>query len=449
MQIKDILGISKAKLIYGKELDYLNNFSKDTRTIKKNDTYLGLKGEVYDGSTFYKEAIKNGAKTCILSNIEIDKEFINKYDCNIIIVTDVLEFLKEIAKIKRASLNIPIIAVTGSVGKTTTKNMIAKALETKYKVLKTKGNLNTVIGLCLTILSITDEEVLVLEMGMNKFGEISTLTNIAKPTIGVITNIGTAHIGNLGSRENILKAKLEILEGLKGPIIINNDNDLLNKWQKDNYDKYQIITYGIDNKSDYQATNITYNDLGSSFKLNNDTILLNVLGKHFIYNTLVAYAICDIFKIEHELLKDVFNNLELEEHRMNLVKKNNYLIIDDTYNASYDSVYYDLEILKSFKERKIVVLGDILELGEYGPEIHQNIGKLINKANTDILITIGPLSNYINEEAVKNDFNKDNSYHFKSNDEAIKCINNIKEENDVILLKASHSMNFLEILNNI
>ena len=449
MQIKDILGISKAKLIYGKELDYLNNFSKDTRTIKKNDTYLGLKGEVYDGSTFYKEAIKNGAKTCILSNIEIDKEFINKYDCNIIIVTDVLEFLKEIAKIKRASLNIPIIAVTGSVGKTTTKNMIAKALETKYKVLKTKGNLNTVIGLCLTILSITDEEVLVLEMGMNKFGEISTLTNIAKPTIGVITNIGTAHIGNLGSRENILKAKLEILEGLKGPIIINNDNDLLNKWQKDNYDKYQIITYGIDNKSDYQATNITYNDLGSSFKLNNDTILLNVLGKHFIYNTLVAYAICDIFKIEHELLKDVFNNLELEEHRMNLVKKNNYLIIDDTYNASYDSVYYDLEILKSFKERKIVVLGDILELGEYGPEIHQNIGKLINKANTDILITIGPLSNYINEKAIKNGFNKDNSYHFKSNDEAIKCINNIKEENDVILLKASHSMNFLEILNNI
>ncbi len=448
MLIKNILGLNNAQLIYGNELDELNNFSKDTRTMSKNATYLGLEGENYNGSTFYKEAIEKGAKTCILNNIPLDYEFIKNNNCNIIIVDNVLDFLISLAKLKRLEINIPIIAITGSVGKTSTKNIIADTLQVKYKVLKTSGNLNTVIGLCLTLLSITDEEVIVLEMGMNKKGEISLLTSIARPTIGVITNIGTAHIGNLGSRENILKAKLELLEGLNGPLIINNDNDLLHNWSKTANYKGQVITYGIDTPSNYTAKNIKYNTLGSSFTIENEQINLNILGKHFIYNALVALAIADLFNIDHKLIYPVFNNLTLEEHRTNIIKRHDYTIIDDTYNASYDSVYYDLEILKSFSDRKIVVLGDILELGNYGPEIHRNIGKLI--PNTcDILITVGDLSQYINEEALKNGFNKANSYHFKTNIEAIKCLNNLITTDDVILLKASHGLNFLEILNNI
>ncbi|MBE6154205.1 MAG: UDP-N-acetylmuramoyl-tripeptide--D-alanyl-D-alanine ligase [Firmicutes bacterium] len=449
MKIKDIIGINNAKLVFGNAEEVLNNFSKDTRTIKDGDTYIGIKGEIYDGSVFFEDAFSNGAKTCIVSNIEIFDDIKNKYaDRNLIMVDNVVEFLTLIAKKKRENLNIPIIAVTGSVGKTSTKNIIADVLSTKYRVLKTEGNLNTNIGLSLTLLSLTDEEIVVLEMGMSEKGEISVLTNIAKPDVAVITNIGTSHIGNLGSRENILKAKLEILEGLKGPIIINNDTDLLNDWYKNNNINNEIITYGIDNISHYQATNISYDKKGSHYNLDNELVDVNVIGKHFIYNSLVAFAIGDLFNIDHKNIKNKLKNLTLEPNRMELIN-NNYTIINDTYNASYDSIYYALEVLSKFEGRKIAVLGDILELGEFSEEIHRNIGNLIIKNNIDVLITIGESAKYINEEATNNGFNTVNSYHFGSNKEAINFINSIKSGKDNILVKASHGMNFIEIVNGI
>ncbi len=450
IKIKDILNINEAKLIKGNPEDYLTNISKDTRTIQKGDTYIGIKGEVYDGNTFYEEALKKGAKTCILSNISLNNNILNKYpNCNIIIVQDSINFLIELATNKRKELNIPIIAVTGSVGKTSTKNIIADVLSTKYKVLKTSGNLNTNIGLALTILSLTDEEIIVLEMGMNKFGEISELTKIAKPDVAVITNIGTAHIGNLGSRENILKAKLEILEGLTGPLIINNDNDLLSNWYKTTRIPNKVITYGIDTSSDYKAQNLSYDKLGSHFNILDEKVSINVLGKHFIYNSLVAFAIGDLYNISHSQIINSLKNLNLEKSRMEIINKNNYTIIDDTYNASYDSVYYALEVLSSFNNPKIAVLGDILELGNWGEEIHRNIGKLIVKNHIDELITVGDLANYINIEAKEEGFNNNLSHNFKNNEEAIKYLNSIKKENAIILIKASHDMNFKEIVDKI
>lgn len=450
MKIKDALGISNAKLLQGNIDDEIKSISKDTRTIKENDTYLGIKGLNFDGNLFFKEALEKGAKTIITSGVTIDNDILNKYkDCNFIICDDTIEFLTKLATKKRENLNIPVIAVTGSVGKTSTRNIIADVLSSKYKVLKTAGNLNTNIGLSLTLLSLTDEEIIVLEMGMNKFGEISTLTNIAKPDLAVITNIGTAHIGNLGSRENILKAKLEILEGLKGELIINNDNDLLHEWQQKAKIKNKIITVGLENESDYQAQNIKYDETGSSFTINNEKIHINVIGRHFIYNSLISYAIGTIFGITPTEIIKKLQTIPLEKDRMELINANECTIINDTYNASYDSVYYALQVLSSFKNRKIAVLGDILELGEFGPEIHRNIGKLIIENHIDILITIGSLSKYINIEALKLGFNKENSYHFDSNIAAINLINNIKAKKDTILVKASNSMHFIEIVNNI
>ncbi len=448
MIIKDILGIRNAKLMIGSEDTLLDNFSKDTRTINNGDTYIGIKGENFNGSIFYKEAFKKGAKTCILSDIEISKEELSSYqDKNIILVDDTLKFLIEIAKIKRNGLNIPIIAVTGSVGKTSTRNIIASVLETKYKVLKTKENLNTNIGLALTLLSYQDEDIIVLEMGMNHFGEIKELSQIAKPSIAVITNIGTAHIGNLGSRENILQAKLEILEGLTGPVILNNDNDLLHAWKNKNKD-YKVITYGMEEKSDYEASNITYDKFGSHFKLRNESISISVIGKHFIYNSLVAVAIADLFEIPQRNVIETLKNIILEPNRMELIAKD-YTIINDTYNASFDSIYYALEVLGSFNTRKIAVLGDVLELGDFGEKIHKNIGELITKFNIDILVTVGDLSKFINETAIKNSFNKKNSYHFDTNKEAIEKIKSILKKDDTILVKASNSMHFIEIVNAI
>lgn len=450
MKIKDALNINNAKLICGDINTDLNNFSYDTRTITTGSTFLGIKGETVNGSKFYEEALKKGAKTCILCDIKLDETIISQYpNANIILVDDTLNFIIELAKQFRKSLNIPIIAITGSVGKTSTRNIIADVLSTKYKVLKTSGNLNTNIGLAITILSITDEEIAVLEMGMNHLGEISELSNIAKPNIAVITNVGTAHIGNLGSRENILKAKLEILEGLSGPIIINNDNDLLNAWHKEANIGNKIITVGIDTSSDYTASNLKYHKNGSSFTINNDLIDINVIGKHFIYNSLIAYAIADLYNLDKENVINKLKNIPLEPSRMELINNNDMTIIDDTYNSSYDSVYYSLEVLSSFSNRKIAVLGDILELGSFGPEIHHNIGPLLVKNNIDILITIGDLAKNINESAIKYGFNPHNSLHFDSNIEAINFINNNKQKNDTILVKASHGMNFIEIVINI
>lgn len=450
MKIKDALKVGNAKLICGNSEIELNNFSYDTRTIKKGDTFLGLKGETTNGSKFYEEALKKGAKTCILCDINIDNNVINNYpNTNIILVDDVLKYIISLAKNVRSKLNIPIIAVTGSVGKTSTRNIIADVLNTKYKVLKTSGNLNTNIGLAITILSITDEEIAVLEMGMNHLGEIRELSSIARPNAAVITNVGTAHIGNLGSRENILKAKLEILEGLTGPLIINNDNDLLNAWYKKTNIENKIITVGIDNPSDYTATNLNYNKNGSSFTLNDLPVNINVIGKHFIYNSLIAFAIGEFYGINEEAIRKKLKNIPLEPNRMELINTSNYTIIDDTYNASYDSVYYALEVLSSFDGRKIAVLGDILELGDFSTKIHSDIGALIPKNNIDILITIGDYAKNINDNAITNGFNLKNSYHFNSNIEAINFINNNKKENDTILVKASHSMNFSLIVQNI
>ena len=220
LKIKDVLSCTNAKLIIGNEEKELIKYSKDTRTINKGDTYIGIKGENFDGSQFWEEALKKGADTVIINNLKIDEELKQKYskeNKNIIQVDDTVIAIGQMASLKRDlyGSKLKVIGVTGSVGKTSTKDIIANVMSQKYKTLKTEGNNNNNIGLPLTILRLQDEEVAVIEMGMNHFGEITYLSKIAKPDIAVITNVGTSHIGNLGSRENILKAKLEIIYGRK------------------------------------------------------------------------------------------------------------------------------------------------------------------------------------------------------------------------------------------
>lgn len=447
MIIKDMLDIDGAKLLCGNSLDTITDICKDTRKLNEGDTYLGLKGENFDGNSFYLEALEKGAKTIIVSGINIPIEVINKYsNRNIIVVNDTAKFIVQVGKKKRESINVPIIAVTGSVGKTSTRNIIASVLESKYRVLKSNDNLNTMIGLAMTFLRYTNEEIIVVEMAMNHLGEIHELSLFVRPTVAIITNIGTAHIGNLGSRENILKAKLEILDGLNGPIIVNYDNDLLKKWAEDNKNNYSIITYSIDFESNYQAKNISYNEHGSDFYLNNSKVNINVIGKHFIYNSLAAFIIADIYHINYEDVIIKLKNIPLEKNRMELMNTKGYTIINDTYNASYDSIYYALEVLSSFKRRKIAVLGDILELGEYSREIHENIGKLVSKNKIDILITVGENAELINKEAIKLGLNEANTYHFNNNEQAIIFLKNNIKSNDVILIKASNGMHFIEIV---
>ncbi len=266
--IQDFMEQTGAELVIGNKNEILENFKKDTREVEKGDVYVGIKGENTDGSIFFEQALKNGAKVCILNNIEIPQGTIQKYkDRTIVKTNDTIESLQKIAEYKRKLYNIPVVGITGSVGKTSTKDLIASVMSKKFKNLKTNGNYNNHIGVPLTILRLEDHTSAVIEMGMNHLGEISKVTKIAKPTMSVITNVGTAHIGNLGSRENILKAKMEILEGMEegNAIIINNDNDMLHDWYLKNRKDKNIITYGIENESNIMAKNIVSLENASEF----------------------------------------------------------------------------------------------------------------------------------------------------------------------------------------
>lgn len=441
MKVKEILEVTKGKLLCGNEEDECINFIRDSREIKEGDVYIALKGEKFDGNDFCQDAIKNGAKICIVS-----KEIETKDNVTIIIVKDTLKAMQEIATYKRSLYNIPTVAITGSVGKTSTKDLVASVLQQKYKTLKTKGNYNNEIGLPLTILSLKDEEALVVEMGMNHFGELRKLTNIAKPTVAVITNIGTAHIGNLGSRENILKAKLEILEGLvEKTVVINNDDDLLHKWALENSDKYNIITYGIKNDSKYMAKNIKLYEDKSEFYFDGELVTVPVGGEHFILNSLCSIAVGKIFDISTKKIILGIQKLELSKKRMEIDKsKIGAILINDTYNANYDSMKAAICYLKNIPDkRKIAVLGDMLELGEFSEKLHEKVGMEVD-SNIDVLIAVGKEAKYIAKTSKAKE-----KYIFDKNMDATNKIKELMTKDDAILFKASNGMHFNEIVNEL
>lgn len=456
--VKDILNICNGKLVIGNKDEVCNDFSKDTRTINPGDVYIGIKGNNYDGNIFYLDAISKGAKVCIIQDINVDLEKVKRYNnVTIIKVEDTIKALQEIAKYKRSLYDIPVVAITGSVGKTSTKDIIARVLEEKFNVLKTEGNLNNHIGLPLTILKLKNHEALVVEMGMNNIGEISVLTNIAKPNVAVITNIGTSHIGKLGSRENILKAKLEILEGLEedGVLVINKDNDLLRKWYEENKKdiNYKVITYGIKEKSDFTGYNIKSKADGSTYQINNNNIYdieIKIGGEHFVLNSLCAISVASIFKIPMNKIKKGILNFELTKNRMEIKEKNNITIINDCYNANYDSMKAALEFLGVNKNnRKIAILGDMLELGEFSEELHKKVGEEVRKNRIDILITVGEDSKNISSSARICGMEESNIFELNNNIEAINKIKDIMKKKDIILIKASKGMKFKEIVNDI
>ena len=448
--VNKIVEICNGKLLSGNENTEIEAYSKDTRTLNKGDMYLGIKGEKINGNDYIEQAFINGAIGCITDE-DVSEEIINKYKEKAIIkVEDTIKAIQQLAKYKRSLYNIPVIAVTGSVGKTSTKDIIANVLEQKFKVLKTEGNMNNHIGLPMTLLKLKDHTAIVVEMGMNHFREISLLTNIAKPTGCVITNIGTSHIGNLGSRENILKAKLEILEGLNknGFVLINNDNDLLHEWAKEEK-KYKIYTYGIENNSTYMARNITTSENSSEFEINGIKGNVPVGGIHFVYNAACAFAIGDILNVEKEKIIKGISEFKLTAKRMDIeIIKNNIKVINDSYNASYDSMKAALEVMKNTEApRKIAILGDMLELGDYAKELHEKVGEEVVKNKIDILITIGENAKNIANKA--KELKMENVQSFNSIDEAMKNIKATIKSGDLILLKASNSMNFTKILNEL
>lgn len=436
LTVKKILEITKGQLITGDENLEIESYSKDTRTIKKNDCYIGIKGETFDGNLFWEDAKEKGACACLLDSFEGKIE--EKDLFTIILVSDTIAAIQALAHYVRIESHAKVVAITGSAGKTSTKDMIASVLEEKYKILKTPGNLNGQIGLPLNILAYKDEPVWVLEMGMNDFGQLKELSSIASPDVAVITNIGTAHIGILGSRENILKAKLEILKGMndRGILVLNGDNDLLKTVKTD----LKQVTFGLESGNDIVATDIKMVGEKTICKIENNEIEIPVMGEVFVYNALAAYAVGKLFSLTPEEIKNGIASFQMSNNRMNTIKTAKFTIINDTYNANPDSVKSAIKTLGTFKNRKVAILGDMLELGENEIKYHQEIGEFCNE-KIDVLITIGVLSKNMFDKFTKE------KYFFKTNEEAETKLKDILKQDDVILVKASHSMKLDTIVN--
>lgn len=437
MKVKDILAATNGKLLQGDINADIRSFNQDTRKIQSGDMYIPLVGEVFDGHAFIEKAFENGAGSIITA-----KEGDYPSDKIVILVADTLKALQDMAHYHRMHQNVKVVAITGSVGKTSTKDMIASVIETKYKTLKTLGNYNNQIGLPLTILRLQDEEVMVLEMGMNNLGEIHELSLIAEPDIAVITNVGTAHIGNLGSRDNILKAKLEIIDGLKedGKLIINNDNDKLHEYALN----HEVITFGMEQPSLYQASDIVSIPHLSTFKWKNRLVTVNVPGSHFVSNALAAIAVGDQLKIAPELMIKGIESFELTKKRMDFYTlSQNMTLIDGTYNANLDSMMSSIDVLSKYKERKVAILADMLELGEFSEDLHRQVGSTLAKKKIDLVICIGKESKFIEDSAKRNGIKE--TYHFKDNDAAIRQLDTLLKPEDILLVKGSQGMNLVEI----
>lgn len=455
MKVKEIIKATKGKLIKGNLDAECGEFCKDTRIIKQGNTYIGIKGENFDGNILWQQAFEKGAKTVIVQSIDFSSTNLEKLkDENIIEVNDTIQALADIATYKRNlyGKDFPMIGITGSVGKTSTKDIIANVVSQKYKTLKTQGNNNNNIGLPFTMFNLDDHKAVVIEMGMNHLGEISKLTKIAKPKISVITNIGTSHIGNLGSRENILKAKLEILEGMdKKILVINNDNDLLHQYYLENTQDVQIHTYGIENKSEAMAENIVLNENDSEFICNlkgeKFKVKVPVGGIHFVYNALCAATVGNLLGLSIEQIKQGIETFELTKKRMDITElENGVTIINDSYNASFESMQASLKYLNGLKNaRKIAVLGDMFELGEYSKKLHEDVGREVFENKIDILICCGENAKYIVKSAKESGMKEDNIYYFENKEKMEKFIRENWKKGDVILFKASNGMKFFEV----
>jgi UDP-N-acetylmuramoyl-tripeptide--D-alanyl-D-alanine ligase len=442
-----IAGASARQLAAGTS-DFFGNISTDTRTIQKGDLFIPLTGENFNGHRFIPTAVEKGAAGVILSE---DSAMEGIPDSVAVFrVNDTKQALEGLAHFHRMRFSVPVIAVTGSNGKTTTKDMIAAVLETRYHIVKTEKNHNNEIGMCQTLLRMTeDTEAVVVEMGMRGFGQIEELCRIAEPTIGVVTNVGTSHIGILGSRENIARAKSELIEALpeQGTAILNADDDLV--WDMRHKMKGHVMSYGVRRPSDVRAENLSYLQDKTEYtvEIGGKTIRVSlpVLGIHNVYDSLAAISVGSLLSVEAEAMGEALSSYTPAAQRQHVVEIHGVRIMDDSYNAnplSMEMAFRSMQQLKA--ERRILVLGDMGELGDYADKLHEDTGAMAADMHFDALITAGPLGKAIARGARAHGM-KDIT-ECDTVEEAAEALRQKAEPGDLVLIKASHFMHMEKIL---
>lgn len=444
---EEIIRWSGGELINGSIESNIDSVCVNSKEVKQDSLFVPIRGDKVDGHTFIREAFERGA------NISLADGNYSDFDgCKTVIrVDDTLGALQSIAKNYRKKFDIPIIGVTGSVGKSTTKEMIASVLSSELDVLKTEGNYNGQIGLPLTLLNLeSHHKAAVVEMGISKFGEMEKLADIALANIGVVTNIGISHMENLKTPENICAEKLKLLKDYKGKYYLNGDSPTLR-----NKDKLENVTYfGLNGAYKYSAEGISSNGESTEFVLVTpdfkDNVVIPCLGMHNVYNALAAISVALDMGIHLDDIKSGLLKYKGLSMRQQIIHINGVNIIDDSYNASPDSVKSSVSVLRTLhiSGKNIVVMSDMLELGERSEEIHYELGKYMAVEGIDVLITVGDLAKSIYRGANDSSI-AIKTIHCKDNDDAFKQVMSLVERGDKILVKGSRGMHTEEIVSKL
>lgn len=437
--------------ILAKNIDVFNGVSTDTRKITDGMIFIALKGENFDGHDFLSKAIENGAAAIIVSDREKAETAVKDSTVTILLVTDTLHAYLNIAGGWRRKFSLPIVAITGSNGKTTTKDLTAAVLSEKYKVLKTQKNFNSEVGVALTLLSLGKEhETAVIEMGMRGLGQIEYLTKTVRPNIGIVINVGDAHLQLLGSRENIAKAKGELPQNITkdGWVILNADNAYTAVMAAKT--AARVLTFGMDEKADVQAMDIKTVDAKKTVFIcktpqGSMTMTLPLIGKHNVYDALAAIAAGCVMKIDLTKIAQGLLHFTSSGMRFELLPMHGYTVINDAYNASPASTLASLNnLLMLPAKRRILVFGDMKELGSIEEDEHRKIGQFCAAEKIDGLFTLGTLAAYAAQAAKKKGMRFVHSY--DTHEEIAAQLKSFLDRDDVVLFKGSHSMQLGKII---
>lgn len=445
---KDLIRVTEGILAEGIKQRRCSGISIDTRTISEGQAFIALAGINFDGHDFISRAIELGATVIIYA--DAGKVQVFEKNVTYIKVKNTIQALGAIARFHRQKFDIPVIAITGSSGKTTTKEMIAWVLSSKFNVLKNKGTQNNLIGVPLTLLQIhSKHDICVVEMGTNRMGEIKQLAHIACPSVGVITNIGPAHLEFLKDLKGVYKEKVELLRNLSHPGIafLNKADLILGKLSR--IRSRSFFFFGINKECDLRATEITYKANGISFLLNGVHLFeVRHCALHAVANALSAIGCGFLFGLDANIIKERIASFDSPDMRLKEVRLKRCIIFDDTYNSNPQSLKQAIDVLcrQETQGRRILVMGDMLELGEKSEEFHVYFGRYVSKKAIDILVTMGKFSRSTAESAKGSGMNAATVHHFDDTHAVVEFLHVCVKEGDVLLVKGSRSMRMERIV---
>ena len=443
LNLQEIVKATKGALLKEAYVKEIKAVSTDTRKIEEGTMFIALKGENFNGNNYVLDAFNKGAKIAIVDEVKCDLNEL-KEDVALIKVQNTRRALMDLAKFYREKLGLKVVGITGSAGKTSTKDLVAAVLSYKYKVFKTKGNFNNEIGLPLMILELDSTyDVAILEMGMRGLGQIKELAEIASPDLGIITNIGISHIEILKTRENILKAKMEIATFFdkNNTLVVCGNDDFLGALPNA---EYKIVKTGVGENFKIGAKNIALEELSSKFTVydgeKEEEFSLDMPGEHNISNLMLGIAIAKELGVSFEEMKRGLKNIEATSMRLELIKKDGFSILNDCYNSSPVAVKSAIDVMKNIEgKRRIAVLGTMRELGHKSEEAHEEIGKYAKENGIEKVLCFGDFS-----ENIKEGYGEGCTV-YENKEELIKDLLNIICDGDIILVKASRSLKFEEI----